>query len=429
MIFNIRNRGWGRFLFLKTIVLIFIAAIYINSTQHPINEIHNLNQQLYQIKSDDYKIEPERFFLFEELGISTELTSFGAVDNVSAKYFILDEIEKRKSADFRLFRLLHILDDSLSCQKIDEWKNTSFHRKFEAKQSDPDFLELLNRNEYDLFVKAAPYMETAQEVSRITGLDEKLFLSLFFAESNLTHFARSSLDRESWGLIMSPQDALGLAQITDSGFQLIDNEYALRKKILKKKKKIWESYENGKSLDTISETLNVGKNYILHVLQSNDVDISAYDVEEGVTDIYQLKFPDVEAAAEYDNMIEISFSALNQLLGGGYIDKMRYQREPLYAFSVGAAYLYLDYIYFANHPKIHVEDNELLEVCVAAYNRGRYGTENDLIQNRAYWRHRKYRETRGHWKNFQQAYDIFTSIDEKENQAIDSKVVKENLVM
>ena len=425
MVFNFRNKGLGRVLFLKTIIL--ISLLYINAKNNNKQNFILPNTSISYENMDDSNLKSKRIYIFDELGISIEPTSFGAINNASPKYFILDEIEKARSSELTSFKLLHILADSLSRERIKKWRRYSYRSKILAKQDNPEFLTSLNKEEYRFYIKSVPYLEKAKEIAKITGLDEKIFLSLFYAESGLTHFARSSFDNEAWGLVISPMNALGLAQITNDGLDLLDSEYQTRKYVLKKRKKIQKKLEHGTDINQICNELKVGKNYVLYLMEKSGKDISKYELAKEETDYQKLTFSTLEEAADYDNMIDISFAVLNQLLDGTSVDKDRYQHEPIYAFAVGSAYFYLDYIYFLNHPDLKISRDQLLEVCVSAYNRGRYGTQRSIIRRGENWRSLKYRETRGHWRSFQKAYSIFSQIEEKRNKAQKSNIVRDDI--
>ena len=71
MVFNFRNKGLGRLLFLKTITLILISLLYINAKNINRQNLIVPDASISSSNMDDSNLKAKRIYIFDELGIST----------------------------------------------------------------------------------------------------------------------------------------------------------------------------------------------------------------------------------------------------------------------------------------------------------------------------------------------------------------------
>lgn len=333
---------------------------------------------------------------------------------------LLDEIEFERSA--LLYDLggyspqTYIFNDDDVQEKIMEWRRDVYRSQNLAKIDTLQVLPLLETREMQLYLKMAPYVDRVCEISQLTGLDYKIYLSLFWAETNLNHFSYSS-HHEKWGVVVSPKQAWGISQVTDQGFTQIDRDYTFYRSIPSKRDLIVQEYARSKSIESVIKNVpNVGYYYVRHVLQKMGYQIppdtlaTKYAVSK--SNMYRLQFTSMAEAKAFDSEADDVRLILEHLIETPRVDRERYKTDPLYAINIGCAYFYLDYTILKDHSYLQ-DQNDLIEACIMAYNGGRHGLLYRMRKHKKQWDHHKHNETRIHWARFQDAYQRLTSIETK----------------
>lgn len=366
----------------------------------------------------DESLSPARLTL-HDLMPEVNQTWTGKVEQNPEHVFLLEEVKEERSAV--LYDLggyqpqIYIFNTADIQEKITDWRRHVYRMQNLAKIDTLNVLDQLSDEELSLYLKMTPYQARVAEIAELTGLDAKIYLSLFWAETNLTHFSYSAR-RQKWGVIISPKQAWGIAQVTHYGFTQIDRDHAFYRSIPKKRELILREYARSNSIEAVLENVpNVGYYYVRHILSQAGYSLppdnrAAEFAHLKRDDLYNLNFRSQEKARLFDSHVDKVRLILDTLVGPGAVDRERYKIDPLYAFSVGCAYFYLDYVTFMDEPLL-ADTNDLIEACVGAYNSGRSGTQYRLRKYKTRWHRAKPKETKGHWRRFQTAYQHLSSIE------------------